>query len=333
MGPRGATASPAGGPRSSRRPPQMDFVTGVGALTARLVASRATHWYGAIVSEDPSTSTVRRVFAVLSAIADQSGDSRELTVTDIARAVGRERSQVSRMLKSLAACGLVEQDVATRAYRLGWQLYALAACAGDQRLLALGRPVLADLSAQTGEVALLSVLRGSRVLTVLRQDSPRLLQAGGWVGLTSPLHVTAAGRALLFDFPDAQAGQLVRDDIGRGVFGPRAPGSLRELATLSIQERRQGCAVAIDELEAGFASVAAPIRDAAGIIVAAVGASGPSSRMIEQLDELALQIRFAAERLTESLRLAGSREGRASRRARPEGRSRATRQTPEEDQR
>jgi IclR family acetate operon transcriptional repressor len=259
------------------------------------------------VSEDPTTSTVSRVFAVLSALADQSGESQELTVTDIARTVGRERSQVSRMLKSLAACGLVEQDAATRAYRLGWQLYALAACSGDQRLLALGRPVLADLSAQTGEVALLSVLRGSRVLTVLRQDSPRLLQAGGWVGLTSPLHVTAAGRALLFDYPDAQVGQLVRDDIGRDAFGPRAPRSLRELATRSLQERRQGCAVAIDELEAGFASVAAPVRDAAGIIVAAVGASGPSVRMIEQLDELSLQIRFASERLTENLRLAGSR--------------------------
>ena len=193
------------------------------ALTARLVASRATRWYSTSVSEDPTTSTVRRVFAVLSAIADESGESQELAVTDIARAVGRERSQVSRMLKSLAACGLVEQDAATRAYRLGWQLYALAASSGDQRLLALGRPVLADLSAQTGEVALLSVLRGSRVLTVLRQDSPRLLQAGGWVGLTSPLHVTAAGRALLFDYPDAQVGQLVRDDIGRDAFGPRAP--------------------------------------------------------------------------------------------------------------
>ncbi|MCX6373667.1 MAG: helix-turn-helix domain-containing protein, partial [Actinobacteria bacterium] len=121
------------------------------------------------MNADSSTSTVNRIFAVLSAIAERSGEGRDLTVSDIARAVGRERSQVSRMLKSLSSCGLVEQDPATRAYRLGWQLHALAASSGDQRLLALGRPVLADLSAQTGEVALLSVLRGSRVLTVLRQ--------------------------------------------------------------------------------------------------------------------------------------------------------------------
>jgi IclR family acetate operon transcriptional repressor len=63
------------------------------------------------------------------------------------------------------------------------------------------------------------------MLTVLRRDSPRLLQAGGWVGLTSPLHVTAVGRALLFDYSDAQIGQLVRDDIGRGAFGSRPPKS------------------------------------------------------------------------------------------------------------
>jgi DNA-binding IclR family transcriptional regulator len=283
------------------------------------------------VKGDSSTSTVSRIFAVLSAIAERSGEGRDLTVSDIARAVGRERSQVSRMLKSLSACGLVEQDPATRAYRLGWQLYALAASSGDQRLLALGRPVLADLSAQTGEVALLSVLRGSRVLTVLRQDSPRLLQAGGWVGLTSPLHVTAAGRALLFDYSDAQIGRLVQDDIGRDAFGPRAPGTLSELSARGLQERKQGCAVAVDELEAGFASVAAPVRDTAGIVVAAVGASGPSSRIVDRLDELALQIRAAAERLTDSLRIDGGREGRAIRHALPEDRSRTTAKPSDEE--
>jgi hypothetical protein len=76
------------------------------------------------------------------------------------RAVGRERSQVSRMLKSLAATGLIEQDPETRAYRLGRPMYALTARAGDQQLLRRGSPVLRALALETGESVVLSVLRG-----------------------------------------------------------------------------------------------------------------------------------------------------------------------------
>lgn len=256
-----------------------------------------------MMKDEASTSTVRRVFAVLEALAGQAPEAPGMSVSDVARAVGRERSQISRMLKSLAACGAVEQDPDTRAYRLGWHMYALAARSGDHRLLVLARPVLADLSAQSGEVGLLSVLRGSGVLTVLRQDSPRLLQAGGWVGLTSPLHVTAAGRALVFDFTDAQIERLVKDDIGHGTWGSRAPRSVEDLLRRRIRERRRGCAVAIDELEEGFASLAAPVRDADGAIVAAVNISGPASRVVARLDELVRQTRAAADRLTGELRL------------------------------
>jgi IclR family acetate operon transcriptional repressor len=254
------------------------------------------------MSDEASTSTVHRIFAVLEALADQPPERRGMPVSEIARAVGRERSQISRMLKQLAACGVVEQDPVTRSYRLGWQMYALAARSGDHRLLVLARPVLADLATRSREVALLSVLRGSEVLTLLRQDSPRLVQADGWVGLTSPLHVTAAGRILLSEFSDRQIADLVRADVGRGEFGSRAPATVEEVVDRCRRERRQGLAVAVDELEDGFASVAAPVRDADGVIIATVNISGPASRISGSLPSVARYIREAAERLTQSLR-------------------------------
>jgi IclR family transcriptional regulator, acetate operon repressor len=252
--------------------------------------------------EASSPSTVQRVFAVLEALADQSPERRGMPVSEIARAVGRERSQISRMLKQLAALGVVEQDPVTRSYRLGWQMYALAARSGDHRLLVLARPVLADLATRSREVALLSVLRGGEVLTVLRQDSPRLVQAGGWVGLSSPLHVTAAGRILLSEFSDRQIGDLVRAELGRGEFGARAPATVEEVLDRCHSERRQGLAVAVDELEDGFSSVAAPVRDADGVIIATVNISGPTSRVSGRLPSVARYIREAAEHLTQALR-------------------------------
>lgn len=86
-------------------------------------------------------------------------------VSDLARAVGRKRSQVSRMLHALEGGGLVEQDPDTRRYRLGWELLVLAAGAGDAALLRAARPALRRAVARTGEVALLSVQRGRRSLT------------------------------------------------------------------------------------------------------------------------------------------------------------------------
>ena len=55
-------------------------------------------------------------------------------MTRIAELVGREKSQVSRTLQVLSEDGLVDRDPDTRAYRLGWRLFALAARAGDSRL-------------------------------------------------------------------------------------------------------------------------------------------------------------------------------------------------------
>lgn len=70
-------------------------------------------------------SSAERVAALLLAFADKGADG-DHKVSDLARAVGRERSQVSRMLHALQRSGLVEQDEETRRYRLGWPLLVLA---------------------------------------------------------------------------------------------------------------------------------------------------------------------------------------------------------------
>lgn len=76
-------------------------------------------------------STAARVAAVLLAFEDASRTDGSRSVSELARAVGRERSQVSRMLKELARSGLVEQDPELRTYRLGWNLRILSQSAGN----------------------------------------------------------------------------------------------------------------------------------------------------------------------------------------------------------
>lgn len=247
------------------------------------------------VATVPDTSTVARIAAVLQTLAD--GDN-ELPVSEIARHVGRERSQISRMLKALAATGLVEQNPDTRNYRLGWQLYVVAAKAGDQRLVRTARPILHALVAETHETALLSVRQANRSFTILRERSTHSLQAGGWVGRTSPLHITASGRALLLDSTRAEIRDLISSDLGAPGYGPNALTTLPAVLDRLDQERQADRTIANEELETGLVSIGAPVRDPAGHIIAALTISGPTSRMLHRLDAYITTVKTAAQRLT-----------------------------------
>lgn len=245
-------------------------------------------------------SSAERVAALLLAFgAGEAGSDHG--VSDLARAVGRERSQVSRMLRALESGGLVEQDPETRRYRLGWPLLVLASGAGNTALLRAARPALRKVVARTGEVALLSVQQGNRSLTVLRAESTQSLRAGGWVGRSSPMHCTASGRALLFDSDDELVEAVTAEDLPAPTHGLRAPRDLPELLARLRTERAQGYALASEEVEIGLTSVGVPVRDRTGELVAVANISGPTSRLITRIDEVAHRLRTAVEAIEATL--------------------------------
>lgn len=252
---------------------------------------------------DPSReSGTARVAKVLLAFGLEP-TLNELTVSDIAQYVGRERSQISRMLKTLATTGLLEQNPETRAYRLGWQAYRLAARAGDHRLLMASRPALRMLVARTRETALLSVLSANRSLTVARERSPQSLQTAGWVGRTSPLHATASGRALMMAMKDDEVTAVIKEDLRGGRFGPNVPTSARAVLDLLAVERTQGYTVAIDQLEDGLTSFGAPIIGLDGGIVGCLNVSGPTSRLAALVHSVAKPLVAAARQVSTQLQL------------------------------
>ncbi|MGP3940064.1 IclR family transcriptional regulator [Streptomyces sp. 6N106] len=215
-------------------------------------------------------------------------------MSELARSVGRERSQVSRMLHALQRGGLVEQNAETRAYRLSWSLLILAAGAGDTPLLHAARPVLQTLVSRKGEVALLSVQQGNRSLTVLREESHQSLRAGGWVGRSSPMHCTASGRALLFDSDDALVEELTANDLTAPMSALAAPATLSELLERLRAERARGYAVASEEAEVGLTSVGVPVRDRNDSIIAVVNVSGPTSRLVHRVEDIAKLLKSAS---------------------------------------
>lgn len=223
-----------------------------------------------------------------------------LGVVRIAELVGREKSQVSRALKTLAGSGFVERDPDTLTYRLGRTMFALGAQADDARLLNLARPVLDGLLERTQETAHLSVLDGTEVVTLLSKAPDSAVRAAGWAGRRVPAACTSSGRALLFDHTAEELRQRFAGvELPRG--GPNAPRSLDDLIGRVTRDRDGGVAVSIEEFEAGLVAVAAPVRGPRGDIMAVVNVSAPEFRLGSELLAAGQHVRHAAAELSAAL--------------------------------
>lgn len=251
------------------------------------------------MTETRDTSAAK-LLALLESLAESDTDSREgLTVAALARALGREKSIVSRQLKPLVELGLVERDDDGR-HRLGWRLFAVAARAGDQRLLLLAPPVMRRLTQLVRERVHLSIRRGAEVFTILSESPQRTIEAVGWVGRTAPIHCTSSGRALLFDHNDDEIRELLKDRFLRGP-GPNAPHEMADLISRVGAARREGFALVVDEFDEDLTAVAAPVRDVHGRIVAALNISAPSYRLKEQATAAGRHVSQAALHLSRAL--------------------------------
>jgi DNA-binding IclR family transcriptional regulator len=124
------------------------------------------------------------------------------------------------------------------------------------------------------------VLRGDKVVQVAQVDSRYLLGTRDWTQVDVPTHTSALGKVFIawngLELPDAE---LVR-------LTPKTITSRAGLQRDAAATRTRGYAFTIDELEDGLTGVAAPVRGARGNVVAALGISGPTSRLSHRVDEL-----------------------------------------------
>lgn len=243
-------------------------------------------------------TNLRRELAILTVLGgEEAVEDGGLGVVRIADLIGREKSQVSRTLKVLAESGFVDRDAATLQYRLGWKFFALAARAGEQRLLSVAPALLGRLVESIGETAHLSVLQGVEVLTVLSKSPPHAVKADGWAGRTVPIYCTSSGRALLFDH-DQEALFALLTDVEFRELRPGTVRNIEELQESIAHARERGFALGVEEFEFGLVGAAAPVRDFRGELVAALNVSAPKFRLGGRLEEAGREVKRAADELS-----------------------------------
>jgi DNA-binding IclR family transcriptional regulator len=219
-----------------------------------------------------TTSVTARALEVL---ATFDAEHLALTLSELARRTGLPLTTTHRLVGELVAWGALERQ-ADGAYVIGrrlWDLGLLAPVSRGLRDLAL--PFLQDLSAATGENAHLAVQDGTSALYVERISGRSSVPIVSRSGTRLPLHATGVGKVLL-----AHAQPEVLDEV---LHRPRriTAYTVVDAAVLRRQlsdVRRRGYALTGEEMSLGTVSVAVPVTDAAGTVVAALGVVAPSSR-------------------------------------------------------
>jgi IclR family pca regulon transcriptional regulator len=189
-------------------------------------------------------------------------------VTDLAAAANLPMPTVYRMVMTLAAEGYLDH-LPNGEYRPGVRTLRLGTAAlRSLDLVAIAGPRLQQLAERTGETVNLAVLTGDRVLYLVRLRNSDLVTANIQVGSTLPAVTTSIGKLLLAHLDEADLTSRITPASFPTQNGPNAKTSLAQLREELTRIREQGWAVQDEELAHGLRSVAGPITDAGGRVVA-----------------------------------------------------------------
>lgn len=231
-----------------------------------------------------------------------SDEQQIVGVSQMATAIGVHRSNASRLAATLHAMGYLSRTGEAGRYRLGPQLIRLGRLASrNNDLVQQTLGPLRALVEETGETGHTGMLDGREVVTVAVVDGWHTVRMHSHVNKRSPAHRSSLGKALLAGLPDEEVRARFRG-ARLDAATPNALTSVSALLDHLTEVRARGYAIDDEEVELGLRCVSAPIHDAEGTVVAALGLSGPAHRLVgDTLTRLAPLVVTAAAQATRSI--------------------------------
>jgi DNA-binding IclR family transcriptional regulator len=246
-------------------------------------------------ADQAGAKAVERLVGILTVLAEEG---RPLGIAEVADAASLPQATVHRLLTALRATGWVDKDAATARYRLGHSMLGPAAVAlATAPLLERGQPILARVAEMAGGPVLLGVLVGRNVV-FLAISTPGQESATMRPGFTRPAHSSAAGKVLLAALTAEERRRLFR---GRNRLRGYTDATITDVDELEAHleaVRRQGYAYDMGEFREYQRSVAVPVTDAEGHVLAAMVCSGRTEQMTpERLTFLREEMSILADQL------------------------------------
>ena len=232
---------------------------------------------------------------------------RKLTVAELARKTGIPRASVRRCLHTLGRLGYVGNDghgftLEPKILTLGFSYLSSAPLAET------AQPLLERVSAAVQESCSLAVLDGDEIVYIARSATRRIMSVSLNIGSRLPAYCTSMGRIALAQMPPERLeGYLTR--VKLRPLTARTVVSQTQLSRAIAEARKAGFAAVDQELEIGLRSIAVPVTDNEGALVASMNVSAQATRVsMRDMERLFLpELRAAAHDLSlqlESVRAA-----------------------------
>ncbi|WP_120631501.1 IclR family transcriptional regulator [Ruegeria sp. EL01] len=212
-----------------------------------------------------------RVLEILGA-ADQP-----MSISDIGRAMDLSRSSTFRLIYTLNQMGFLKDGDQKNTYTLGARVLNLGfAYLNQQPITSISRSYLSALRDKTGVSAHLSVLEGFDVLYLGSHQGRTGFVSSMVTGTRTQAYASAIGWCLLGSMSDTEL-KVLCDNVEMTPFTDKTPTNYAELHQRVQETRDQGYVFSRGFRDPGGSSVAVPVLDSTGQVVACVNISGPDS--------------------------------------------------------
>jgi IclR family pca regulon transcriptional regulator len=192
-----------------------------------------------------------------------------MSLAAVAAASGLPRPTARRILLTLEQLGYVRQ-VETSGYELTPRVLDLGmAYVLSRGLWEIARPHMEALVARTRESSSIAQLDGSDIIYVARVAVPKIVTLAVTIGTRFPAMPTSLGKVLLAALPLAEAERVLAEPSRSGITPPWQPAAAERAAALR-EVRARGWALTDEQLAPGIRSVAVPLRDGDGKVIAAL---------------------------------------------------------------
>lgn len=206
----------------------------------------------------------------LATIETFTADSPRQSIAQVAAASGLDRATARRCLLTLAHLGFADYD--GKFFTLTPRIMRLAtACLATMPLPQIVQPLLDRLSDELGQSTSVSILDGDEIVYIARAAQRKVMSISLTPGSRLPAYCTSMGRVMLSALPHDKIDSMVlTDSTGLSARTPHTITDAAALLTELARVRDQGYAVIDQEVELGLISIAVPIYDARGRVVAAL---------------------------------------------------------------
>lgn len=249
----------------------------------------------------PSDSHVQSFARGLEVLRSFGADAPTQTLSEAAERTGLTRAGARRILLTLQGLGYVAQE--GRDFRLTPKVLELGfAYLASQPWWHVAQPLMEDLTQTLHESSSAAVLDGDEIVYVLRVPAHKIMSINLGVGSRLPAHCSSMGRVLLAGLPEDERERRVMA-MHLTAKTPKTITDPERLLSVLGDVRRKGFALVSEELELGLMSLAVPVTDRQGRVVAALNVSTqPQRRTATELREQCLpMLQAVAKRIGETM--------------------------------